>query len=270
MKIIKLLLIAMVLIGSVYGIIELLDSSGDPTTSTINITSAQAKMWKQKIDDLCNDNHWSSEKYKDIANGIHADRATSKGDLISLDEELSLKKYLYATSCSYIKEGADKLFKQNSYPDKDIKTYSDAIEFLKEEKVEQGENSNLAETIQLYASYHRLLNLLTFGAQAHYSHPLKAYNGGNYSGRKSTIQGLPYYKSHFSNNSKIRNKVSGIEEDMKRAEQSYYSNLEKCIENNYKNHGDIALLLEDQIQFERISTNTTATARLDNFIRTLN
>ena len=264
MKLLKLLLIAIILIGGIYGVMQLTIPENE--VDTPDFTSAQANNWKQKIIDLCKDGKWTADAYASIESGIHTDRVTSKGELISMDEEISLQKYLFALACSYVKEGLDKLFQQSHYPDNKVKYYENALDLLQEKSATQGGNGNLAEASKLYAAYHKIMGLLSFGAKASYSRPLKAYNGGSASGRKSTIMSIDFYKSHFSKNDAIRSRVSRLDIDMKRAEQEYYSNLEKCVEDNYKRNGRIEELLEDQIRFDEISTNSEAKKRLNDFI----
>lgn len=264
MKALKLLLIAIVIIGGIYGIIQVTSKGAEMETP--DFTSAQANMWKQRIIGLCQDEKWTMSEYDAIESGVHTDRVTSKGELISMDEELSLKKYLYALSCNYVKEGADKLFQQSFYPDSKIKHFGDALDFLQSKVGKQENNSNLAEAIKLYSSYHQIMNALAFGASAHYSRPLQAYSGGSADGRKARIKGLPYYGSHFSKNSSLSSRVESLDADMAHAEQQYYANLEKCIEDNYKENGSIEELLEDQIRFDEITTNSSAKDKLNEFV----
>ena len=173
---------------------------------------------------------------------------------------------MFASSCNYLKESADKLFKQSSYPTDKLNKLEGALELLRGKVSEFDANSNLTEASNMFNAYHQVMGMLSFGATASYSRPLKAYSGGSADGRKARIQGIPYYKSHFSNNSSIRAKVESIDADMKRAEEQYYSNLEQLVEKHYKSTGRIEELLEDQMRFEDISTNSSAISRLKNFV----
>lgn len=264
MKIIKLLLLALVLIGGISGIVYL--NSQTPTIEEPEYGNPQANEWKNKIKTLCKENAWTVSGYTSIESGIHTDRVTSKGELITIDEENSLQAFLFASSCNYLKESADKLFKQNSYPTDKLNKLESALELLRSKVPEFDANSNLTEASNMFNAYHQVMGMLSFGATASYSRPLKAYSGGSADGRKAKIQGLPYYKSHFSNNSSIRAKVERIDADMKRAEEQYYSNLEQLVEKHYKSTGRIEELLEDQIRFDEISTNSSAKSKLKNFI----
>lgn len=264
MKVVKLLLIAIILIGAVLGLIYLNSSSDD--IADPEFSSAQANMWKHKINALCKDGAWTQPDYTRIETGIHTDRVTSKGDLITLDEENSLQKYLFASSCSYVKDGADKLFQESSYPNDKLTHYEDALNFLKEKIEKFGGNSNLTEASNLYSAYHQIMAALSLGSTASYSRPLKAYNGGSADGRKNRILSSPYYKSHFSKNSSFRAKIETLDSDMRRAEEQYYSNLEKCVEEHYRTTGKMEELLEDQIHFDEISTNSSAKNNLKNFV----
>lgn len=265
MKLIKLLLIALVLIGGISGIVYL--NSQTPTIEGPEYGNPQANEWKNKIIALCKEDAWSVSGYTSIENGIHTDRVTSKGELVTTDEENSLQAFLFASSCNYLKESADKLFKQSSYPTDKLNKLEGALEFLRGKVSGFDANSNLTEASNMFNAYHQVMGMLSFGATASYSRPLKAYSGGSADGRKAKIQGLPYYKSHFSNNSSIRSKVESIDADMKRAEEQYYSNLEQLIEKHYKpTTGRLGELLEDQVRFDDISTNDYAKSKLENFI----
>lgn len=264
MKFIKLLLMALILIGGISGIVYI-NSIEEPDPEP-EYSNPQANEWKNKIKALCKENAWTANGYSSIESGIHTDRVTSKGELISIDEENSLQAFLYASSCNYLKESADKLFKQSSYPTDKLNKLEGALELLRGKVSEFDANSNLTEASNMFNAYHQVMGMLSFGATASYSRPLKAYSGGSADGRKARIQGLPYYKSHFSYNSSIRSKVESIDTDMKRAEELYYSNLEQLVEKHYKSTGRIEELLEDQIRFDEISTNTSAKSKLKNFV----
>ena len=264
MKIIKLLLIAIVLIGGISGIVYI--NSIEPPIDEPEYGNPQANEWKNKIKALCKEEAWSVSGYTSIESGIHTDRVTSKGELITTDEENSLQAFLFASSCNYLKESADKLFKQSSYPTDKLNKLEGVLGFLRGKASEFDANSNLTEASNMFNAYHQVMRMLSFGAKASYSRPLKAYSGGSADGRKAKIQGIPYYKSHFSNNSSIRSKVESIDTDMKRAEEQYYSNLEQLVEKHYKSTGRIEELLEDQIRFDEISTNTSAKSKLKNFV----
>ena len=264
MKLTKLLLLAFVLIGGISGIVYL--NSQTPTIDEPEYGNPQANEWKNKIKALCKEDAWSVSGYTSIESGIHTDRVTSKGELITTDEENSLQAFLFASSCNYLKESADKLFKQSSYPTDKLNKLEGALELLRGKVSEFDANSNLTEASNMFNAYHQVMGMLSFGATASYSRPLKAYSGGSADGRKARIQGIPYYKSHFSNNSSIRSKVESIDADMKRAEEHYYSNLEQLVEKHYKSTGRIEELLEDQIRFDEISTNSSAKSKLKNFV----
>lgn len=264
MKIFKLLIIALLLIGGISGIVYI--NSIEEHDSEPEYSNPQANEWKNRIKNLCKDDAWSISGYSSIESGIHTDRVTSKGDLITTDEENSLQAYLFASSCNYIKESADKLFKENSYPTDKLSKLESGLDMLRGKVSEFDANSNLTEASNMFNAYRQVMGMLSFGATASYSRPLKAYSGGSADGRKTKIQEIPYYKSHFSNNSSIRSKVESIDSDMKRAEEQYYSNLEQLVEKHYKSTGRIEELLEDQMRFEDISTNSSANSRLKNFV----
>lgn len=264
MKFIKLILVAIALIGVIYGLIRWIDEEG-PVTEP-EYASITANEIKDQIKALCKEGKWSIDGYKGIESRIHMDSVNNN---IDIQEANSLRLYLYSSSCVYVKEGVDKLFQQESYPTGKITYYESAVSYLRNKISEYGDNSNLTETSKMFSAYHQLMAALSFGASASYSRPLKAYSGGSADGRKSKIQNMPYYKSHFSKNSSIRSKVNGIDNDMSDAEDRYYDSLERLVEQHYKATGRIEDLLEDQIRFNEISTNSSAKSRLENFIRTL-
>ena len=264
MKVIKLLLIAIVLIGGVIAIVYF-NGKGSSVTEP-EYGNPQANEWKNKIKELCKEDVWTADGYSSIESGMHTDRVTSKGELITLDEENSLQAYLFASSCNYLKESADKLFKQSSYPDSKLGALESALELLEGKVSDFGPNSNLTEASNMFEAYRQLMKLLAVGSAAAYSHPLKAYSGGSADGRREKIQKLPYYHSHFSNNESIRSRVETIEADLRRAEAKYYSELEKKVEEHYKKTRCIEELLEDQIRFKEICTNSSASSDLDDFV----
>lgn len=265
MKFIKMILVAAVLVGVIAGLIWW-QNREDPQIGPI-VTTPTANEIKEQIKSFCKEGKWSVAGYGKIESRIHMDSVNYN---IEMQEANSLRMFLYSSSCIYVKEGVDKLFQQDSYPANKITHYENALNHLRGKISEQGGNSNLTEASNMFSAYHLLMAALSFGASASYSRPLKAYSGGSADGRKSRIQGIPYYKSHFSKNSSIRSKVDRIDSDMKDAEEKYYDSLEKLVENHYKSTGRIEELLEDQIRFEEISTNSSAKSKLDNFIKHLN
>ena len=264
MKFIKLLLVAIVLIGVISGLIWW-QNRPEPVQEP-EFTSVSANEIKEQIKSLCKEGKWNTEGYSKIESRIHMDSVNYN---IEMQEAHSLRMFLYSSSCIYVKDGLDKLFQQDSYPSNIINHYENALNHLRNKISEQGGNSNLADASNMKADY-QLKSWLKVGANASYSRPLKAYNGGSADGRKARIQAMTYYKSHFSKNSSIRSKVDRIDADMKDAEEKYYDSLEKLVENHYKSTGRIEELLEDQIRFDEISTNSSAKTRLKNFVNNPN
>ena len=265
MKLVKLFLIAIILIGIISGLIWWQNRSVQVTEP--EFTSVSANEIKEQIKSLCKDGKWSSSGYEKIESRIHMDSVNYN---IEMQEANSLRMFLYSSSCIYVKDGVDKLFQQDSYPSDKITHYENALNHLRGKISEQGGNSNLADASNMFSAYHQLMAALSFGANATYSRPLKAYNGGTADGRKARIQAMAYYKSHFSKNSSIRSKVGRIDSDMKDAEKKYYDSLEKLVENHYKSSNNYEVLVEDQYCFDSISTNSDAKKRLENFVRNPN
>lgn len=264
MKAIKLLLLAIVLVGAVVGLLYI--NSDSDKIEEPEFTSVQANEWKEKINELCKDENWSTSGYSRIETGIHTDNVMSDGDLINDEEERTLNKYLFSCACSYLLGSADKHFKQESYSDEKIESYKSGIDFMNETVSRFGTNSNLTEVSDLISSYSRIKCLLGFNSNAMYSRPLTAFSSASVEVIQNNIRGMKYYKSHFCNNSSIKSKVNNLESDRNRAEQKYYENLELAIEKNYKSTGRIEELLNDQIGFNEISTNKSAIERLTNFV----
>lgn len=263
MKILKLLLLALLLIGGIAGVMFL---NKPDTVKEPDFPNERANEWKDKIKELCSGDAWTVSGYEAIQMGMHTDRVQSNGELLSIDEESSLLDFLFASSCSYLNNGLNQLFKQDSYPDSQVGRLGSAVPFLSEESKTFPENSNFTEAEKLYNSYCRLMRLLSFNASATYSRPLKAYQGDSPDSRRASILALPYYKSHFMNNASIRSKVDTIEEEMSRAELAYYKSLEKLVEAHFKSCRNMEELLEDQIRFEEISTNPAANNELQKFV----
>lgn len=264
MKAIKLLLIAVVIIGAVVGLLYL-NSESDEINEP-EFTSQKANEWKTKINALCKENNWTPASYQKIETGIRTDNATSNGTLINDEEERILNKYLFALSCSSLLEHADKYFKQETYTESEIASYGKACEFLQEEMKNFEVNSNLTELTALLDEYHTLTRLLGFSERAQYSRPLKVFPAGSTEALKRKITGMKYYPTHFSHNASIQAKVQNLASERSRAEYQYYKNLEQLIEKNYESGGRIEELLDDQIRFNEISTNEEAIEKLTNFV----
>lgn len=268
MKAIKLLLIAAILVGAVVWLLyNNSDSKGIPVPE---FTSEQANEWKEKINQLCKDDNWSVGGYEKIETGIHTDNVTSDGELINDDEERTLIKYLFALSCSSQFEKADKYFKQESYSDKVIENFKAANELLNERIERFGTNSNQTNLSKMLSEYTQLKYSLGFSSKAKYTKPLKEFSAPSADALQNRINGLKYYKSHFSKNTSINSQVNNLASERNRAEEQYYENLERLIEKNYQSSGRIEELLDDQIRFNEISTNSSAIDKLTSFVNNPN
>lgn len=268
MKALKLLFIAIILVGVVTGLLYI--NSSDVVIEDPEFTSEQANEWKAKINELCKEDNWSVAGYEKIETGIHTDNVTSNGELINDDEERTLSKYLFALSCSSLFENADAYFKKSSYSENHIKKFETANDFLSDAVDKFGTNSNLTELSKILSEYKRLKRSITFSTNAKYSKPLKEFSAPSADDIMSSIRRLKYYKSHFSNNTSISSKINNLESDRNNAEQKYYENLELLIEENYVSSGRIEELMEDHFRFFEISTNRSATDKLDSFVRNSN
>lgn len=268
-KLIKLLLLAAVVVGAVVGLMYIIapDKQDEPEP---DFQSAEANEWKSKINALCSDGKWNVDGYNSITTGIHTDWKTSQGDIISKDEETALQKYLFTASCNYLYKQVDGLFKQSSYPSNKVTSCENMLSFLNSKLDEFGNNSNLTQASNILSEYHQLLGSLSFSGNASYSHPLRAFNAMSADAAKSRVKGLKYYGSHFSKNPSIKSQVENLASNRAKAESDYYSNLEKCVENHYKSTQDLGVLLDDQIKFDQISTNSSAKSRLNSFVNNPN
>ena len=268
-KIIKLILIAAILVGAVIGLMDIMAPSNNEE-EVPDFASAQANEWKSQINDLCKVGKWTESGFKKIETGIHTDRVTSQGDLISMDEEAALQKYLFTASCSYLNKQVDGLFKQTNYPANTVKSSEDMLSFLNTKLDSFGPNSNLSEASNLLSEYHQLLGALSFSGNATYSRPLKPFNAMSADAAQNKVKSLKHYSSHFSKNPSIKSKVDNLASNRSKAESDYYMNLEKAVENHYKSTKDLEVLLDDQIRFDEISTNQSAKSRLTSFVNNPN
>lgn len=265
-KLIKLLILAAVLIGAVIGLMYIIAPSNGEDEAP-DFASDQANEWKEQINKLCENGKWNANGYNAIETGIHTDRVTSEGELISLDEENALQKYLFTVSCNSLNKQVDELFKQSSYPAASIKSLENMLTFLNGKLETFGANSNLSKASNILSEYHQLMGSLSFSGSASYSHPLRAFNAMSADAAQNRIKSLKYYNSHFSKNPTIKNQVSNLASNRAKAESDYYMNLEKAVESHYKATQDFSRLLDDQIRFEQISTNSNAISKLDSFIK---
>lgn len=268
-KLIKLLILAAVLIGAVIGLMYIIapDNGGDEMP---DVSSPNAKEWQEQINKLCEKGKWNAKGYNAIETGIHTDRVTSNGELISLDEENALQKYLFTASCNCLNKQVNELFKQTSYPVGNVKSSEDMLTFLNGKLENFGSNSNLTEASNIISEYHQLMGSLSFSGSASYSHPLRAFNAMSADAAQGRIKSLKYYSSHFSKNPTIKSQVSNLAANRAKAESDYYMNLEKAVENHYKSSQDLGVLLDDQIRFDQISTNSSAKSRLNSFVNNPN
>lgn len=267
-KLIKLLILAAVLIGAVIGLMYIIaPSNGDEEAP--DFTSAQANEWKEQINKLCEKGKWNANGYNAIETGIHTDRVTSEGELISLDEEDALQKYLFTASCNNLNKQVNELFKQSSYPAASVKSSEDMLTFLNGKLETFGSNSNLSEASNILSEYHLLMGSLSFSGSANYSHPLRAFNAMSADAAQNRIKSLKFYNSHFSKNPTIKSQVDNLASNRAKAESEYYDNLEKAIEKRSKSKQDINELLDDEIQFKQmaININPSAVKRLSNFVK---
>lgn len=266
-KVIKLIMLAAVLIGAVYGLMKIVPDSDKDGEKSPEVTSPTAKEWIKQIDQLCEKGKWSADGYNNIETGIHTDRVTSNGGLLSLDEENALQKYLFTASGKSLDKQVNELFKQSSYPPARVKAVQEMLAFLKGKIGDFGANSNLTEASNILSEYGQLMGALSFSGSASYSHPLRAFNAMSADAAQSRIRSMKYYNSHFSKNPSIRSKVSNLASDRERAESDYYMNLEKAVERHSRSTQDLNELLDDEIRFRQISTNSSATNRLTNFVK---
>ena len=219
-KLIKLLILAAVMIGAVIGLMCIIAPSNDKDEEP-DFTSAQANEWKEQISKLCEKGKWNAKGYNAIETGIHTDRVTSNGDLISLDEENALQKYLFTASCNSLNKQVNELFKQSSYPAASVKSAEDMLTFLNGKLENFGSNSNLTEASNILSEYHQLMGSLSFSSSATYSHPLRSFNAISADAAQSRIKSLKYYNSHFSKNPTIKNQVSNLATNRAKAESDY-------------------------------------------------
>lgn len=268
-KAIKLIILAAVLIGAVIGLVNIFEPGGGEETGP-TVSSPQANEWKEQINMLCEKGKWNVEGYDSIATGIHTDRAVSDGELISIDEENALQKYLFTASCNCLNKQVNELFKQTAYPYGKVKSADEMLAFLRGKVERFAPNSHLSEASGILSEYHRLMSAISFSGSASYSRPLRAFNAMSDASAQSCVKSLKYYNSHFSKNSDIRSKVSNLSSNRAKAESDYYSNLEKEIERHSKSVQDINELLEDQERFNEISTNAQARESLYSFINNEN
>lgn len=270
-KYIKLLFLGIIFVGAIIGIIFVV-APGNEIKETPDFSSETANEWKEIINDMCQDNNWSEKKYIEIEQGIHTDRVTSNGSLISSDEDIALQNYLFSSSCQYLWDEANSLFAKKSYPEGEIKNVEDMKTFLGSQLEDHTPNSNWQQSSNIISEYHQLMNYITYSSHATYSHPLKAFSAISADAAKSKIRSLKYYGSHFSKNTKIMEQVNNLEANRNRAEREYYANLEKAIENHYNHSYNSSMLsaaMQDEIDFESICPNQSLVDKLENFVRNL-
>lgn len=266
MKYIKLLLIALIVVGGIIALNCFKGCRGDKSIESSTDTalvSKRAIYWKDKIKKLCSEKNWKDTSFNTLANGIPDDR--KKGN-IDKREESALQNLLFAESCTYLKEQAKNLFSQREYPKGERERLKDILTFLDEKEKRYGNNGELDFVAGIFNAYNILLSRLSFYCSASYSKPLKSYPGESVEGRRTQIKSDKYYKEYFCKCSDIESQLNNLESKRKQAEYSYYDNLEHAIEKHYEGkRGDISALRSDDLNFRDISTNSNASRRLKAF-----
>jgi len=264
-KYIKLSLLALGLVGLVVGLFFIPRPEPIPTP---DLASYEANIWKEKIDKLCQDGKWSVDGYETIEEGIHYDNEVSDGEVISDEEERILTTYLYSMTCNLLWTAADEHFKQPEYVDSKVRAFMDAKNLLDKKAREFDKNGNQKNFSDIVSAYRYIIGAISFNTKPKYSNPLPVFSNEDPEKVKNAILGSRFYKSHFSRNSKIKNRLSSFITDWNRAEQEFYMNLELAIETQYPEYN--MSLLDDQIQFATISKNNDAIDRLEMYIISLN
>lgn len=264
-KYIKLALLALVLVGVVVGIFLIPREEPLPEPE---FTSYEANSWKEKIDEFCQDGKWSVEGYEAIEAGIHYDNELSDGELISDEEERILENYLYSMTVSYLWKAADEHFKLSSYQDSKVRTFIEAKTLMDTKSRQFAKNGNQKDFSDIVSAYRYIMGAISFDTKPKYSNPLPEFSKEAPDKVKNSIVGARFYKSHFSKNSMIKNKLDSFISDWNKAEQEFYKNLELAIEQQYPEF-DIALL-DDQIRFLEISKNEDAVQRLEKYVISFN
>lgn len=264
MKLVKLFSIAAVVAG-VVALLVFVIPSGEKIIDIREITNPIAKNWKSRIDSICQPGKWSQKEYGTIETGVTLDHGQGN---IETDEKNSLVKYLFTSSCACVKNEVDQLFMKSSYLDTTVRSFESSVNFLKGKSTDEGANSDLAAAVNLCSAYRQVLSLIKPAPKvtASYSHPLKAFSGNRDDGGKNKILNNPYYKSHFCRNTALKAKVESMGATPKDAEQQYYDALERCVESHYNSTHNLSQLLDDEIRFRQISTNSAATSRLQKFV----
>lgn len=268
-KIVKLLSIAIIIVGAVVGILYLPDLFNSNVPAEPKFESTQANAWKERIKELCVEGKWTVDGYKEIVEGIRSDRKMSNGTLISGVEEDALVEYLYSYSCSFINESLGKFFKQSSYSSSSVKSYDNAIVFLEEEAKEKGVDSNLQAASKLFGSYNRIMGLLSFNTDAKYyanketaEARFAEFKKPDAETLRSSVRNAYGFDSYFKHNSEIARRLNNLVADRARAEKEYYDNLCDKIINN---HEDYLKFVKDCDQFGEFANgkNDAAVQRLE-------
>lgn len=264
-KYIKLALLALALVGVVVGIFLI---PREETLPEPEFNSYEATIWKEKIDEFCQDGKWSVEGYEAIEEGIHYDNELSKGELISNEEERILENYLYSMSANYLWKAADEHFKLSSYVDSKVRTFIEAKTLMDKKASQFDKNGNQKDFSDIVSAYRYIIGSISFDTKPKYSNPLPEFSKETPEKVKNGILGSRFYKSHFSRNSMIKEKMDNFISAWNKAEQDFYKNLELAVEEQYPEL--CTSLMEDQLRFMEISKNAAAVQRLEEYVRSLN
>ncbi len=272
MKIIKLALIALAIIGVVVGAYFLInvDTGGVEKPKFVN---KAAKERMDQIDKLTNPkaSNWSAGKYDDLENAIWQEYTQSNGKLISLEEATNLKDYLFSSSAKLAWDKADALFKLKSYPAGELKSVNDMTSFLMGQQKNYAKNTNLEKASGICSQWRTALSASSWRPGASYSRPLRAYSPGGGEAAIKRVEGLSYYKSHFRNNSELAGRLARIRSAANGGATEYYNSLERAIEQHYNSgtpsNARLESLLNDQNAFSALpGVPGSAVSRLQTYV----
>lgn len=202
---------------------------------------------RAKIDRTCQVGVWSQNKYNEILNDIDGLIQLGMIDDTLYRVDLSLRERLYKFSSEALYMTADSLFSSAKYVGvEDLRSDLDFLcvegTRLKSLGADVAGNTYLDSVETIFANYDNVKTWVnhSFEQTAEYSrnnaYAIKPFNCKTYDRYRKNIDGNRYYKKYFKNNETIAEKYSLLPDRLLKAKQTYYSDLEKLIEDHINNY----------------------------------
>lgn len=253
-KQVKILMVALVLIGIVVGI-SFMKEPDNPVGPIVEeeVIMDEAALSAMIDSAFCDKaTGWNARDYE---RALISMNAMAKNGIIEEGQRSAFQTRMEQCSCETLNRLTKAHFSLNAYSGAYIDSLENSLDFMKE--IASGD-PNLAEASQLMADYRALNNFLgqSFQPRACYtcSYNRYKYRDAWLETRDSWYQ-KDSYKTYFSKNARIVEEMKGVEEKIRRGHYNFLYALEREIENFHleekRNKIDNDQLVRDQIRLSQ-------------------